>query len=80
MQYDKNTNWVFLLVVTFLLTMRYEMRLEQLCKYHANIFWIKMLPNQKKIYFEKRHKHIYPAKFLKTGIKHKEKWRKKYAN
>lgn len=29
------------------------MRLEQLCKYHANIFWIKMLPNQKKNYSEK---------------------------
>lgn len=37
----------------FLVTMKYEMRLEQLCKYHANIFWIKMLPNPKQFYSEK---------------------------
>lgn len=35
----------YFLLLLFLLIMRYEMRLEQLCKYHATIFWIKMLPN-----------------------------------
>lgn len=35
---------------------------------------------KKKNLFWERHQHIYPAKFPKTEIKHKGKWRKKYAN